>query len=174
MTPGLRRYTLYIRPRQGVALTDRQSVRHPGGVAGLLATTGPRVIGAAPLRPVARKRAPTRGVFFIAIKDLCKMVFGRKSTAFSAGTLHNTPSAASLSRFGLGHVRKHTPFALTLSSLHLGYYAKVSTELLPAHRHTTIRKPNGAKHLGEVRLSLLYNSNASPLTGRTIGYFFLK
>ena len=56
----------------------------------------------------------------------------------------------------------------------MGYYAKVSTELLPAHRHTTIRKPNGAKHLGEVRLSLLYNSNASPLTGRTIGYFFLK
>ena len=38
--------------------------------------------------------------------------------------LHNTPSAASLSRFGLGHVRKHTPFALTLSSLHLGYSAK--------------------------------------------------
>ncbi len=27
-------------------------------------------------------------------------------------------------RFGLGHVRKHTPFALTLSSLHLGYSAK--------------------------------------------------
>ena len=25
--------------------------------------------------------------------------------------LHNTPSAASLSRFGLGHVRKHTPIA---------------------------------------------------------------
>ena len=38
--------------------------------------------------------------------------------------LHNTPSAASLSRFGLGHVRKHTPFVLTLSSLHLGYSAK--------------------------------------------------
>ena len=38
--------------------------------------------------------------------------------------LHNTPSAASLSRFGLGHVRKHTPFALTLSSLHLGHSAK--------------------------------------------------
>ena len=38
--------------------------------------------------------------------------------------LHNTPSAASLLRFGLGHVRKHTPFALTLSSLHLGYSAK--------------------------------------------------
>ena len=94
MTPGLRRYALYIRPRQGVALTDRQSVRHPGGVAGLLATTGPRVIGAAPLRPVARKRAPTRGVFFIAIKDLCKMVFGRKSTAFSAGTLQNAPDAS--------------------------------------------------------------------------------
>ena len=93
MTPGLRRYALYIRPRQGVALTDRQSVRHPGGVAGLLATTGPRVIGAAPLRPVARKRAPSRGVFFIAIKDLCKMVFGRKSTAFSAGTLQNAPDA---------------------------------------------------------------------------------
>ena len=93
MTPGLRRYALYIRPRQGVALTDRQSVRHPGGVAGLLATTGSRVIGAAPLRPVARKRAPTRGVFFIAIKDLCKMVFGRKSTAFSAGTLQNAPDA---------------------------------------------------------------------------------
>ena len=37
--------------------------------------------------------------------------------------LHNTPSAASLSRFGLGHVRKHTPFALTLSSLHLWYSA---------------------------------------------------
>ena len=39
-------------------------------------------------------------------------------------TLHNTPSAASLSRFGLGHVRKHTPFTLTLSSLHLGHSAK--------------------------------------------------
>ena len=38
--------------------------------------------------------------------------------------LHNTPSAASLSRFGLGHVREHTPFALTLSSLHLRYSAK--------------------------------------------------
>ena len=38
--------------------------------------------------------------------------------------LHNTPSAASLSRFGLGHVRKHTPFALTLSSLHLWHSAK--------------------------------------------------
>ncbi len=38
--------------------------------------------------------------------------------------MHNTPSAASLSRFGLGHVRKHTPFALTLSSLHLGHSAK--------------------------------------------------
>ena len=42
----------------------------------------------------------------------------------SVRPLHNTPSAASLSRFGLGHVRKHTPFALTLSSLHLGYSAK--------------------------------------------------
>ena len=38
--------------------------------------------------------------------------------------MHNTPSAASLSRFGLGHVRKHTPFALTLSSLHLWHSAK--------------------------------------------------
>ena len=27
------------------------------------------------------------------------------------------------------------------------------TELLPAHHHTDIRKPYGAKHLGEVRLS---------------------
>ena len=42
----------------------------------------------------------------------------------SVRPLHNTPSAASLSRFGLGHVRKHTPFALTLSSLHLGHSAK--------------------------------------------------
>ena len=42
----------------------------------------------------------------------------------SVRPLHNTPSAASLSRFGLGHVRKHTPFALTLSSLHLGCSAK--------------------------------------------------
>ena len=38
--------------------------------------------------------------------------------------LHNTPSAASLSRFGLGHVREHTSFALTLSSLHLEHSAK--------------------------------------------------
>ena len=37
---------------------------------------------------------------------------------------HNTSSAAALSRFGLGHVRKHTPFVLTLSSLHLWHSAK--------------------------------------------------
>ena len=44
--------------------------------------------------------------------------------------LQNVPSAASLSRFGFGHVRMHTPFALTLSSLHLWY----STKPLPKKR----------------------------------------
>ena len=38
-----------------------QSVRHPGGVAGSITISDPRVVGAMPLRPVARKRAPQRG-----------------------------------------------------------------------------------------------------------------
>ena len=36
-------------------------VRHPGGVAGSITISDPRVVGATPLRPVARKLAPTRG-----------------------------------------------------------------------------------------------------------------
>ena len=38
-----------------------QSVRHPSGVAGSITISDPRVVGATPLRPVARKLAPTRG-----------------------------------------------------------------------------------------------------------------
>ena len=56
---------------------------------------------------------PARDPRFIAVWGL-----------YQKRPLHNTPSAASLSRFGLGHVRKHTPFALTLSSLHLWHSAK--------------------------------------------------
>ena len=36
-------------------------VRHPGGVAGSITISDPRVVGATPLRPVARKRAPPEG-----------------------------------------------------------------------------------------------------------------
>ena len=35
-----------------------QSVRHPSGVAGSITISDPRVVGATPLRPVARKLAP--------------------------------------------------------------------------------------------------------------------
>ncbi len=43
-----------------------QSVRHPGGVAGSITISDPRVVGATPLRPVARKRAPHEGCFLTA------------------------------------------------------------------------------------------------------------
>ena len=69
----------------------------------------------------AMKDAPLRG----ALRHwVCGWWYGGVPAIARWRPLHNTPSAASLSRFGLGHVRKHTPFALTLSFLHLGHSAR--------------------------------------------------
>ena len=70
------------------------------------------------------KRSPQRGTSFLAIASPLSDRASQRLRIAILRPLHNTPSAASLSRFGLGHVRKHTPFALTLSSLHLWYSAK--------------------------------------------------
>ena len=52
---------LDLDPARASHIPVSQSVRHPSGVAGSITISDPRVLGATPLRPVARKLAPTRG-----------------------------------------------------------------------------------------------------------------
>ena len=46
-----------------------QSVRHPSGVAGSLATPDPRVVGATPLDPGLKSGHPCRGASFLTLHD---------------------------------------------------------------------------------------------------------
>ena len=47
----------------------RQSVRHPSGVAGSLATPDPRVVGATPLDPGLKSGHPCRGASFTTLHN---------------------------------------------------------------------------------------------------------
>ena len=55
-------FKVYDPARVSHLLADWE-VRHPGGVAGLLAVPGPRVFGATPLDHVARKTGTHKGCF---------------------------------------------------------------------------------------------------------------
>ena len=60
-TAGKRTLIKIYDPARVSHIPVSQSVRHPSGVAGSLATPDPRVIGATPLDHVAKKRAPLSG-----------------------------------------------------------------------------------------------------------------
>ena len=68
-TPGKKTFFKMHDPARVSHLPVRQSVRHPGGVEGLLAMPGPRVFGATPLDPWLNIVHPGRGASFLTLHN---------------------------------------------------------------------------------------------------------
>ena len=68
-TPGMKTSVKIYDPARASHLPVSQSVRHPGGVAGLLVLPCPRVFGATPLDPGLKSGHPCRGASFSTIHN---------------------------------------------------------------------------------------------------------